>query len=118
MSAFRDHALSHCPRLDLPELPRLEQPELVRLYPGIDARRFQRLDRRVDRLVSQLECAVVMAERELRTTHLKRLHGLGRIHVHVAHEPARLIGADRQYGEAEGAVAVTCVAEMRAVAIA
>src|SRR3989442_444713 len=32
-----------------------------------------------------------------------RLHGLRRIHVDVPHEPARLVGADREEGEIERA---------------
>ena len=71
-----------------------------------------------NRLVGQLERPVVMAERELGAAGLERAHGLGRVHVHVAHEPARLVGADRQDREPERAVAVARRAEMLPVAIA
>ena len=46
------------------------------------------------------------------------LHRLGRIHVLIAHEPARLIGADRQQSELERAVTFACFAKRAAIAIA
>ena len=54
----------------------------------------------------------MMAERKLRAAIDERLHRFGRVHVLVAHEPARLIGADRQDGELEWSVALARVAEM------
>ena len=60
----------------------------------------------------------MMGERERGAAIPERPHRFLRIHVLVAHEPARLIGADRQDGEAERAVALARLAEPRAVAIA
>ena len=48
----------------------------------------------------------------------QRLHGIGRIHVLIAHEPARLIGADGQDRQAKRAVRLRDVTEMLAVSIA
>src|SRR5947208_173030 len=77
---------------------------------------MERALRRIDRLIGELERAVVMTERELGAASLKRPNRLRRIHVLVAHEPARLVGTDRKYGEAERAIAVARGAEMVAVA--
>ena len=106
------------PAPPLPDLAGLEQAEALRLDAGIDARDLQRLLGRVDRLIGELERAVVMAERELGAAITESLHGFGRVHVLVAHEPARLVGADRQDREPERAVAVARGAEMVAVAVA
>src|SRR5438045_3229124 len=103
-------------RLDLPDLPGLEQSERLRIDPCLDPSRMQRALGRIDRLIGQLERAVVMTERAFGAAGLKRPHGLGRVHVLVAHEPARLIGADRQDREPEWAVTVARGAEMMPVA--
>ena len=55
---------------------------------------------------------------ELGAAHLEGAHRFLRVHVHVAHEPARLVGAERQDRQAERSVAVARLAEMRAVAVA
>ena len=62
--------------------------------------------RLLDRLVGEAERAPVMAERLGRAAQLQRLHGLVRVHVVVAHEPARLVGADRQQRQRELGMAV------------
>ncbi len=48
----------------------------------------------------------------------ERLHGLGGIHVLIAHKPARLIRSDRQDRQLERPVAVARATEVHAVAIA
>ena len=60
----------------------------------------------------------MVSERKLCAAIDKRLHRLGRIHMLVAHEPARLVGPDRQNGELEWPVAIARAAEMPAVAVA
>jgi hypothetical protein len=60
----------------------------------------------------------MMGEGEFRPAIGKCPHRLLWVHVLVAHEPARLIGADRQDGEAEWAVALARLAESQAVAVA
>ena len=97
-------------------------------WPGISTRNFSSgnaaasrasfsaRNRRVDRLVGELERPVMMRERKVRAAVLQRLHRLLRIHVLVAHEPARLVGADRQDGEPERAVFFARGTEMMAVA--
>ena len=57
-----------------------------------------------DAFVGELEGAPVMAERLLGAQEAHHFDRLLRVHVVVAHEPARLIGADRQQSEAEGPV--------------
>ena len=78
----------------------------------------ERDERRIDRFVGELERAVVVRERELGAAIDERLHRLGRIHVLVAHEPARLVSPDRQNREPERSMALARLAEMPAVAIA
>ena len=46
----------------------------------------------------------MVAEPELCAAIDERLHRLSRIHVLIAHEPARLVGPDWQNGEPEGSV--------------
>ena len=60
----------------------------------------------------------MMGKRELGAAIREGHHRFLRIHVLVAHEPARLIGSDRQDGEAERAIALARLAEPYAVAIA
>src|SRR5437763_16701483 len=102
----------------LPDLPRLQQPKLLRLNACFDPRLDQRLNGRVDRLVGELERAVVMAKREFGAAHLKCAHSFFGVHVHLAHEPAWLVRADGQDRETERAVAIARGAEMLPVAIA
>jgi hypothetical protein len=59
--------------------------------------------RLVERLVGELERAPVDAERRARAQVAVREHRLVRVHVLELHEPARLVGADRQQGEVEAA---------------
>src|SRR6202161_1406717 len=59
----------------------------------------KREKRRLDRFIGELERAVMVRERKLGAAIARGLHRLRRIHVLLAHEPARLIGADRQDGE-------------------
>ena len=47
----------------------------------------------------------------------KSLHGLGGVHVLIAHEPARLIGANREHREPEWTIAVARRVKVIAVAI-
>src|SRR5262245_17247166 len=47
----------------------------------------------------------MMSKRERGTAIAERLHRVGRVHVLIAHEPARLVMADRQDGEPERPVA-------------
>jgi hypothetical protein len=60
----------------------------------------------------------VIAERALGAAIDERLYRLRRVHVLVGHEPARLVCADRQKCELERAVALSCIAEMPAFAVA
>jgi hypothetical protein len=59
---------------------------------------------------------LVMGERSLRSAIDERLHRLGRVHVLIAHEPARLVGADRENGEPERPVTLARAVEVFAVA--
>ncbi len=74
--------------------------------PATAQRVGERDKRRIDRFVGELERAVMVSERELGAAIDERLHRLGRVHVLIAHEPARLVGADRQDGELERPVAL------------
>src|SRR5580704_10846462 len=89
---------------------------------GRNARSLQgfgkRGERRIDRFVGKLERAVMVRERLIGAAIDKGLHRLRRIHVLVAHEPARLIGADRQNGELERPVALAGAAKQPAGAVA
>ncbi len=60
----------------------------------------------------------MVAERELGAAVDERLHQLDGIHMLIAHEPARLVGTDRQNGEPERSVALARIAEMAAVTVA
>ena len=91
--------------------------EPLQRYASLAAGFRQRLQRRIDGLVGELEGAVVMAERELGATVLERLHRLRRVHMLIAHEPARLVGADGQNRQPERPVTLTRGAEVMAVAI-
>src|SRR5215475_11989771 len=72
----------------------------------------------IERLVGQLEGAVMVAEPYLRAAIDQRLHRLGRVHVLVAHEPARFVGSDRQNSQSKRSVALARAAEMPAVTVA
>ena len=79
---------------------------------------MQPSDRRVDGFVGQLKRAVMMGERLLGAAVGQRHDGIGWVHVLIAHEPARLIGADGQDRQAKRAVRLRDVTEMLAVSIA
>ena len=65
---------------------------------------FGELARRlVERFVGQLEGAPVHADRALRAEVEVDAHRLGRIDVLLLHEPARLVGADRNQRDVEAA---------------
>src|SRR5262245_59125161 len=61
--------------------------------------------RLLDGLVGETERAPVVAERTACPAQLQRFDRLLRVHVVVAHEPARLVGADRQEGRGEARMA-------------
>src|SRR5580692_10834708 len=88
---------------------------------GRNARSLQgfgkRGERRIDRFVGELERAVMVRERQLGAAIDKGLHRLHRIHVLVAHKPARLVGADRQDGELERPMTRTGAAKQPAGAV-
>jgi hypothetical protein len=104
--------------VDLPHLSGPQHPELLRRDPGRRYRLGERARGRVDRVVCQGEGAMVMRERELGSAVAERLHRLGGIHVLITHEPARLIGADRQDRQPERAVPFPRVAEVASFSIA
>src|SRR5689334_2350872 len=105
-------------RIDLPDLSWLQHAESL-CGSSFGRHRLRKRERRcVDRLVGQLKGSVMMRERELGAAVAERLHGLGRIHVLVAHEPARLVGADRQDREPERSVLFLGAAEVMSFAIA
>src|ERR1700722_6977451 len=106
-----------CP-LEFQNLPRAQRTETLRRNFRFPQRIGQRKKRRIDRLVGELKRAVVMAERALGAAIDERLYRLRRVHVLVGHEPARLVCADRQKCELERAVALSCIAEMPAFAVA
>src|SRR5437763_13865084 len=85
----------------LPYLPGLEHAEPIGWDLRRRARRDQRPFGRVDRLIGEMEGAVMMGERELGAAIEERLDGFGGIHVLVAHEPARLVSADGQHRQTE-----------------
>jgi len=74
--------------------------------PGSGQRIGKREARRIDCFVGELERAVVVRKRNLRPAVDESLHRLGRVHVLVAHEPARFIGPDRQDCELKRSVAL------------
>src|SRR5580700_10482167 len=78
----------------------------------------KRDERRIDRFVGELERAVMVRERQLGAAITIGLHRLRRIHVLVAHEPARLVGADRQDGELERSVMLAGAAKQPAGVVA
>jgi hypothetical protein len=59
----------------------------------------------------------MVAKREFRAAIDESLHRLGGIDVLVAHEPARLVGPDRQNGELELPVTLSRAPKMAAVAV-
>src|SRR6516165_11986636 len=104
-------------RLDVPHLPGPQYAESL----ARNASRLQRIGeckgRRIDRFVGELEGAVMAGECGLGTAIEQSLHRLRGIHVLVAHEPARLVGPDRQDRELEWAVTIAYPPEIDAVAI-
>src|SRR5215813_2375120 len=105
-------------RLQLPNLSWPQRAEtLWRNFGGLQGL-GEGGERGIKRLVGQLEGAVMVAERKLGAAIDQGLHRLGRVHVLVAHEPTRLVGPDRQDGQSQRSVALTCAAEVPAVAVA
>jgi hypothetical protein len=102
----------------MPHLPGLQCAEAL----GRNAGQFQRIgernERRIDRFVGELKGAIVAGKSRFGAAIEQRLHGLGGIHMHIPHEPARFIGPDRQDCELEWPVAVPRAMEICAVAIA
>src|SRR5215207_4306462 len=84
---------------------------------GLAARFGKRLQRRVERLFGELERAVVMAEREFGAAVEQGADGLLWVHVLVLHEPARLVGADRQDHQPERPMPLTRRAKVVPIAI-
>src|SRR5258705_210605 len=81
--------------LQLPHLSGPQRAETLRRNFGSLQGLGEREERGIERLVGQLEGAVMVAEPDLCAAIDQRLHRLGGIHVLVAHEPARLVGSDR-----------------------
>jgi hypothetical protein len=78
---------------------------------------FRELARRqVGRLVGEIERAPVHREHRCRAEIEIGLHRLARIHVLPAHEPARLVGADRQQRHVDRAEAPAVLGEALEVA--
>src|SRR3954469_22423072 len=75
-------------RVDLPGLSRSQDPELLRRNAGAGDRFRKREPRRVDRLVGQLKCSVMVRQRKLSAAVAERLHSFVGVHVLIAHEPA------------------------------
>src|SRR5262245_190098 len=101
----------------LPGFAGLEHAKPLRRNACCDAGLDQRPLRSVDRLVSELECAVMVGERGFRPEIEKGLDAFPRVHVLLAHEPAGLVRSDRQDGEPERTVPAR-LAEPPAVAVA
>src|SRR5262245_24945578 len=98
-------------------LTRLEHREAFGFEPcGIERLR-QGNGRRIDGFIGELERAVVMRKSDLRAAIAERFHRLLGVHVLIAHEPARLIGTDRQDAGEKLAVALAHIAEMTAGAV-
>src|SRR5262249_10100824 len=106
---FQQKALD---RIDLPDLPWSQDPELLRRDAGGGDRLRERERWRVDRLVGEGKRSVMVRERKLRSAVAERLDGLVGIHVLIAHEPARLIGANGEDREPDRAVLLLGAAEM------
>src|ERR1700739_2021516 len=104
--------------LDLNHLPRLQHRKSLAWNLRCIERFGKRLRRRVDGLVRELERAMVMGERRLAPAIGSCLNGVSGVHVLVAHDPARFIGADRQQREPEPPMRFRYAAEMPAFAIA
>ena len=79
------------------------------------ARLVERAQRFVDALGRQLERAEMHADALGRLEIQVRLHGLRRIHVNGLHEPARLVGADRQQRQIDRTEPLPDIAEERGV---
>src|SRR5207237_9061767 len=72
----------------------LRRPKLLYRHAALLERLRQFPNRLVHSLRRQLKRAVMHRETAARAEIEVRLHGFGRIHVNVFHEPARLVGAD------------------------
>src|SRR5438132_5690589 len=99
-------------------LPRLQRYEPLARNLRFIQRRVKRGYRRVDSFVGELEGAVMMREGLDRAAIGQRLYGVVRVHMLVLHEPARLVGADRQDRRAQRAMGLRDTTKMRAVAVA
>ncbi len=95
-------------------LPRLQRHEPLTWDFRFVECRAERGRRRVNRFIRQLERAVMMGQRLLRAAIAERFDRVGWVHVLIAHEPARLIGPDRQDREPQRAVRVGDAAKMLA----
>ena len=84
----------------------------VRQASGLRRKRAHRL---LAALVGQLERAPVHRDAPARADVPVRAHGLGRVHVRRAHEPARLVGADGEQRQVRGAAAPADLGEERLV---
>src|SRR5262249_61427959 len=82
--------------IELPDLSRLQRAAAGRIDAGFSERLGQRARRGVDRLFGEREGSVVVGEGKLGAAVEERLHGICRVEMLVAHEPAWLIGANRQ----------------------
>src|SRR6266436_4486463 len=98
--------------LQLPHLSGPQRAEALRRNFGSPQGLGEREERGIERLVGQLEGAVMVGERDFGAAIDQRLHGLGWVHVLVAHEPARLVGSDRQNSQSDRSVALARSAEM------
>src|SRR6266446_520551 len=92
--------------LQLPHLSGPQRAEALRRNFGSPQGLGEREERGIERLVGQLEGAVMVGERDFGAAIDQRLHGLGWVHVLVAHEPARLVGSDRQNSQSDRSVAL------------
>ena len=74
----------------------------------------QRQDRCIDRFVGQLEGAEMYADAAFGAQIAMRADRFLRVHVMGAHEPARLVSADRQQREIDARKAMVDFGEVRA----
>src|ERR1700730_2519315 len=105
-------------RLNLKYLPRLECDKFFARNLCLIERLVQRHHRCVDRFIGQWIGAVMMRERLRRAAIGQRFYRVRRVHVLILHEPARLIGTDRQDCEPQWTMRLRDTAKMLAVAIA
>ena len=77
--------------LQLPNFAGLHGPETVGGEAGLGACRSERERWRVDRLVGELEGSEMVPKRQVRAAIGEGTYGLIRVHMLLAHEPARLV---------------------------